>query len=183
MKFVFETTYLNTNLYKKLIKKNLFFQFTDRHRRREFFKWLKSRNYTFIIRPSKMASQDLFFSKNGVGGITDPHKTVLYLNDELAIPEDSIYRALRSNANVISHENGHLKGIWNGNSNKTSLRNTDESGHPAGTPLAQYVQEVHDRDIENKSFRLNLWTWNWKKFKIHRYRLQVIDFRDIFENN
>jgi len=181
MTFIFETSEINTRLYTRMIRKNMYCQFTDRKRRNAFFKWLNSRNYRFIIRPSHTASEDPFFSKNGVGGITDPQKMILYLEDSKTVNQDFVKRVLRQNAIVISHEFGHLKGLWNGNNDKKPLRNIDESNTPAGTLLNEFVQEVHDRDIENKGFTLNFWFWDWIKFSAHKYNVRVIDFRDIFE--
>jgi len=180
MRFVFQTSNINERLYHRLVRINLYSQFTNKKKRKEFFKRLE--NYTFYFRPSWMASEDPFFDKNGVGGITDAQKTIFYVEDKKTVDTDAVKRVLRQNAIVISHENGHLKGLFNGNTDRKPLRHTDESGNVQGTLLPEYVQEVHDRDIENRSFVLSFWFWDWKKLIPHHYNVKVIDFRDVFED-
>ncbi len=180
MKFTFETENLHERLYKRLIRMEAYTQFQTSELRKRF--WKENKNYTIIIRPSTRASEDPFFyGKNGVGGVTDTSKMVLYLEDKHENPRDILQRVLRTNANVISHEGGHHKLMFMGMDQRVPLRNRDESGKPAGTLLNFLTAEVLDRDIENKMFTMSFSFWDWSTFKATNYTVQLVDFRDLLQ--
>lgn len=177
MRFIFETEHLDEKLYKRAFMKIQLSNLPWRKKR----KYLKDhKNYVVIIRPMERASEDRFFhGKDGVGGVTDFEKMVLYLEDKHENPKDPVQRVFRKNCVVISHEGGHDLLMWEGRGEKTPLRNDDEMGHRAGTKLNFWTAEVHDRDIENFTRWISL--FKWYKPRWYRYQIKIIDFRDLLK--
>ena len=138
------------------------------------------KNYQIILRPSHRASEDPFFhGKDGVGGVTDLVKMILYLIDANENPKDPFQRVLRTNANVISHEGGHAILLSYGLTHRVPLRHDDFSGHKAGTMLSFATAEVHDRDTENIGFYLKFKQFYLAYMKFFQINVKVLDFRDI----
>ena len=180
MKFIFQTANLDERRYKRIIHSFLVSSLPV-----ELRKYHKEQiqNYQVFIRPDWMASDDPFFhGKDGVGGVTDKQKMILYLEDKSENRKDSVQRVLRKNSWVISHEMSHWLLMLVNLGHKVPLRNNDEMGHKKGTMLNYWTAEVHDRDIENKAFRMPFWIVQWSIFKLRPFPLKMLDIRDILEN-
>jgi len=177
MRFIFHTTNLDQYLYKRLIRSYIGSQY-GRLARLKFV--TKNLLYTITIKPSSMANESPFFDgKNGVGGVTDPKRMILYLEDKQENPKDRVQRVLRQNVNVITHEFGHKFLMDAGLGHKVPLRNQDEMGHKPGTMLNFWTAEVHDRDIENRAYQKEFWFTIRSTGESYRYVLKVLDFRDL----
>jgi hypothetical protein len=177
LNIIFETQNLNRIIYQRLIHRWFNSQVPSGMKRR-FFAEMKT--YRIILRPHTRASQDPFFhGKDGLGGVTDPTKMILYLYDEHENPADSVQRVLRANAKVISHEGGHALLIWAGLNHRVPLRNDDTSGHKKGTMLPFHTAEVHDRDAEGRTSILEFPFMDWSAFRLRHYRVSVLQFWDL----
>lgn len=180
MKIIFETKNLNKNLYANFINKSLLATLGF-PKASLYFK--QSKSYQVILRPSSMASEDKFFhGKDGVGGVTDPEKCILYMLDTDDNPKNARKPNFETNANVISHELlGHRLLYWAGKNQKVALRHDDFSGHKAGAMLNFSTAEVHDRDTENFSWYFDFDVWYWKYLKTFTFRVKILDFRDLLD--
>jgi len=179
MKFIFETTNLDERTYKRIIQSYIASQLS-RLGRIQFI--IKNRNYQIVIRPMERASESPFFhGKDGVGGVTDPLRMILYLEDKRDHPKDSVQRVIRKNLTIITHEMGHKLFMDAGFGHKVPLRNDDEMGHKAGTLLNFWTAEVHDRDIENFSYSKEFYIYDEQTNKAWKYNFNVLDFRDLLK--
>lgn len=180
MKIIFHTQNLHKPLYLNFINKSLIA--TLGHSKA--YRFLKeNKNYQVILRPSSMASEDPFFhGKDGVGGVTDPIKCILYMRDVDDNPKNVRKPNFEENANVISHELlGHRLLYWAGLNHKVAMRNDDFSGHKAGDMVNFSTAEVHDRDTENFSWYFEFKLLYLKYLKRFTFKVKIIDFRDLLQ--
>lgn len=136
--------------------------------------------WEFEIYPSSEAPNDPHFDgQEGIGGVTGMGKVKLYLEDKKTdIIRDIFRRVLRQNYLVITHECSHAILIHTKQTKKVKLRNDDWSGHKAGTLLNFSTAEVHDRHVEGRFKKINLWlrqNWTW----VYVRNLNVIDIDDL----
>ena len=179
MKFIFQTKNLDHRRYKRIVH-HILVNLIPKRMRRKLRQVIK--NYRVIFRPSTMASEDPFFhGRDGLGGVADNTKCVLYMDDTKTIPVNVFNPTFLQNVWIISHELLHSFLIWYGKSHRVKLRNTDEMGHPAGTRLAFHTAEVHDRDIENKKFFMDFNMIWWSKLKLIKKKIPILDGRDLLK--
>ena len=171
----FHTENLNEELYKRLIG---MFIYDMLDKSGDFYLYWK--NWEWDIYPSSAAPLDPFFDgKEGVGGVTGMGKVKLYLEDKRTnIISDIFRRVLRQNYIVITHEGSHSLLLYKKLTHKVKLRNTDWTGNKKGTMLNFSTAEVHDRHIEGKFKKLNIWarqglTW------VYLRGLSVVDVDDL----
>jgi hypothetical protein len=171
----FHTENLDKVIYTRLIRWYVYDMFNDTLDFGDFFfKW------TIDVYPSSMAPNDPFFDgKEGVGGVTGMYKMKLYLEDKKTnILRDIFRRVLRQNLLVITHELAHAILLHKGLKHKVKLRNNDWSGHKKGTKLNFSTAEVHDRHVEGKFKKMNVWVrngWTWVRLR----GLSTIDIDDL----
>jgi hypothetical protein len=119
------------------------------------------------------ASEDRFFTSDGIGGYFGEKELVLYIFDS----KGSIQ--LRTNMTMIGLEVGHMVLAKLGMRDKVPLRHDDEGGNKAGTMLPFYVAEIHDRAHEGKLYTLKFWFWDRKIRFLQRLQFRAVDFRDL----
>ena len=170
----FYTENLNEQVYKRLIQYYIYDMLGPGESTLYWNKW------KWEIYPSSDAPNDPHFDgQEGVGGVTGRGIVKLYLEDtKTDLIRDIFRRVLRKNYIVITHEGAHSLLIFKKQTYKVKLRNDDWSGHKAGTKLNFSTAEVHDRHVEGRFKKINVWirdkfTW------IYLRNLSVIDIDDL----
>lgn len=135
--------------------------------------WKLFSDVTVKLRPMEKASEDRFFTKDGIAGYFGERELVLYVFDS---PGDI---QLRTNMAMIGIETAHMVVAKFGHRRKVKLRHDDLGGNRAGTLLSFYVAEVHDRVHEKKTYILRFWFWDWKFRFVKRIMFSAVDIRDL----
>ena len=167
MKFIFETKNINKRLYIRSIR---FLMWESLNQ--SFKKWNLFKDVTVKIRPMEMASEDRYFTTNGIGGYFGETELTLYIFDSKGDIQ------LRTNMAMIGVEVTHMILAKLGFRHKVKLRHDDLGGNKAGTLLPFYVAEVHDRIHEGKTFFLNFWFWDWEKRFVKKIKFTAVDIRE-----
>lgn len=168
MKFIFETKNINKRLYKRAIRYLIWDSLNKNSRL-----WKIFHDVTIKIRPMQKASEDRYFTKDGIAGYFGERELVLYILDSSGDIQ------FRTNMAMIGIETGHMVLAKAGFRDKVSLRHDDLGHNKAGTKLPYFVAEVHDRVHERKFFTLNFWFWDWKLRFAKRIKFVAVDIRDI----
>lgn len=89
------------------------------------------------------------------------------------------------NFSAILHEVAHMLLIIMTRGKRGILRNDDLSGNKKGKELNVSTQEVHDRQMEGKTYQVKTYVnfGNWLIRKWQRYSCIGIDLRDFIKNN
>ena len=170
MQFEFYTEKINPKLYKKAISHYIIRTLGRQnysHYREDLKLWV------IKIYPSDQASDDPFFTDDGLAGHVGVNQVKMYVYD---IPGDP---ALVNNFGIFSIELAHMLGLLLGWTERVPLRHDDKGGNVAGTKLAKFVAEIHDRAHEGKLYTLKFWFWDRKIRFLQRLQFRAVDFRDL----
>lgn len=88
------------------------------------------------------------------------------------------------NFSAILHEVAHMYLIMVLRGQRGKMRNADLSGNVPGQELNASTQEVHDRQMEGKTYQVRTWinVGNWISKKWIRYSAIGIDLRDFLRD-
>jgi len=168
MNVLFETKHIDKTLYRQII-----YKYVSEH-------YLDLKDWRIIVySTSKKSNIKDFMTDNNNINVRIPHGITTWKSVKIYIQDKSDYGLIvLMNASVICHELAHaiLMQIYKTNPIRKPLRNNDKSGNKAGKLLNIWVQEVHDREIEN---RLRLMTVYYKMNTWKSMLLRVIDITDL----
>lgn len=185
MKVVFHTDNIDETFYRQIIHvylNDLILANNELYKRYKQFR----NDWTVHIHPSKdWKGTDGRVSNTGILNSLIPHGvTGEGIVKAYVIDVDDKGLTSLQNLSAILHEIAHMYLIITMRGIRGKFRNNDLSGNKRGAEANVSTQEVHDRQMEKKLYKIKAWinTGNWFIRKWTLYTCIGIDLRDFLKN-